>query len=394
MEDVCKVFIRQERALGRKPSRIASNLGLDVNFVNKVLYEDGELRFTDLTDEQEKEICRLHIKDNKSRVELAKTFNVSPRRIRNTLENHKSGHAYYTLTREQVLSLPIRYVKGEGVVELAGCFGVSYPVIVDHLKSLGVKTSKYTTEKKADLKVDESVFDNPSEERDYWIGFLITDGCVSTSKFRPNPIITLTLQSRDEDHIRKFRKFMKTEDRKINHWQTKRKNGDEYSNLSTLSFTSRKVADKLSEFGVVPRKTNIEKVIGLENSRAFWRGVIDGDGCVTHNNQDNHAVITLSNGPDLCTQFINYIELVIGVPVSKNYPKKREGRDSYIVGLYSQNAYKVIKHLYSDCTIALDRKLAKAQEIISLYESADSAGSVVEEVANVSPVDYPQKQAS
>ena len=46
----------------------------------------------------------------------------------------------------------------------------------------------------------------------------------------------------------------------------------------SLRFSSKKIADILAMFGVIPKKSLVAKVIGLEGNRHFWCGVLDRDG--------------------------------------------------------------------------------------------------------------------
>ena len=48
-------------------------------------------------------------------------------------------------------------------------------------------------------------------------------------------------------------------------------------NQFTIRFTSKRLAGKLIAFGVTHRKSLTAKVIGLEDDKHFWRGVLDGD---------------------------------------------------------------------------------------------------------------------
>ena len=54
---------------------------------------------------------------------------------------------------------------------------------------------------------DETVFDEQTEERDYWLGFLITDGNIYLGN--GNPRLTLKLVPKDLNQLTKFIEFLK-----------------------------------------------------------------------------------------------------------------------------------------------------------------------------------------
>jgi hypothetical protein len=64
---------------------------------------------------------------------------------------------------------------------------------------------------------------------------------------------------------------------------------------------------------------------------------------------------------DLMRQFKNFIERNIPGSMVK---VKQDGR-IYLLYIYSATSKMVLKFLYSDCHIALDRKLAKTQPMFS-----------------------------
>jgi len=122
--------------------------------------------------------------------------------------------------------------------------------------------------------MDESVFDAITEPSAYWIGDLMADGNINTGK-TGNPRISLTIAARDREHLVKFRKFLNCSNPiQIKIIQVSGIVPKQY----TLRFSSKRIAGKLIEFGVTARKSLTAKVIGLQDNRHFWRGVVDGDG--------------------------------------------------------------------------------------------------------------------
>ncbi len=76
----------------------------------------------------------------------------------------------------------------------------------------------------------------------------------------------------------------------------------------TLRVTSRHIAEKLSGYGIVPRKSFTARVIGLENNRHFWRGVFDGDGYFKNKDGRDGDKMILTGNNDLCAQFEEFIK--------------------------------------------------------------------------------------
>ena len=128
---------------------------------------------------------------------------------------------------------------------------------------------------------------------------------------------------------------------------------------NTLRFSSKHIVEALAGFGLVARKSLIAKVIGLENDRNFWRGVVDGDVWIGLRNGMDGDKITLTGSYDLLSQFKTFIETSIPEAIVNI---KQEGR-YYRLYIYSYIARAVAKLLYHGCSIALERKLSKAQKM-------------------------------
>jgi hypothetical protein len=208
--------------------------------------------------------------------------------------------------------------------------------------------------------INEAAFNAITEESAYWIGFLIADGNVYTGK-TGNPRISLTLKKKDYDHLVKFRKFMNST---YNILTKKVKLNDKTIIQYTLRFSSKIVARVLATYGIVPKKSLIAKVIGLENNRDFWRGVLDGDGyfCVRNGHEGDKIILLGSH--DLLHQFKDFVQRNIPESITKKSITIKQEVSYYRLFIYSKTARLLAKLLYDDCTIALNRKLPKALKMI------------------------------
>jgi len=198
--------------------------------------------------------------------------------------------------------------------------------------------------------LNEGVFDKINNEHSaYWLGFLFADGCVGKNRNQ----ITVTLQKRDENHLRKLCEFFET-NRPINiHRQIY--NGKPHES-STFLIRSWRIANNLREMGITTnRKFSVscfEKV--PDKFKRHWiRGWFDGDG----------SVFTSSKGT-LTLSFAGQKDLLLGVSAWMN---KKSG--SRIPNLQIRPPHipqmkygalgdteKIYKLMYSNSSVMLDRK--------------------------------------
>jgi hypothetical protein len=152
--------------------------------------------------------------------------------------------------------------------------------------------------------IDESIFDIITEPSAYWAGNLMADGNIYTGK-TGNPRISLTIAARDHEHLVKFRTFLICSNpilMKIS--KVKGKIWKQY----TLRFSSKRIAENLIGFGVTARKSLTAKVIGLQDNKHFWRGVVDGDGYIKNRDGNDGDRVVVSGSHDLMYQFMTFIE--------------------------------------------------------------------------------------
>ena len=106
-----------------------------------------------------------------------------------------------------------------------------------------------------------------TEEKAYWLGFLAADGNVGSN----NPVVSIHLSLTDVDHLSKIRQSLQsTHPIKI------------YNKSCYFTIRSKILTDDLKQYGIVPRKDRIVRAPQIDTFfvRHFWRGVIDGDGCL------------------------------------------------------------------------------------------------------------------
>ena len=193
-------------------------------------------------------------------------------------------------------------------------------------------------------QIKEDVFDTITEESAYWIGFLLADGNVHHPPKRSKQL-NLGLAARDWEHLEKFKEFVGSN--KALYY---------YKNSVFLSIYSNRIAEKLAEYGIVPRKSKIAKVPSiLKNNRHFWRGMVDGDGWVSPR-PDGLTDIGLCGIPNIVSGFKRFIETklwYIPVPDIKPYRKLHYFWEIHYCGAYVHN---ILSELYLTSHIFLERK--------------------------------------
>jgi hypothetical protein len=132
------------------------------------------------------------------------------------------------------------------------------------------------------------------------------------------------------------------------------------------------MAQELGKYGFGPRKcftTRLEG--GIENNKHTWRGIIDGDGSFNVYPRKNLngtirkiPYISVTGSRNICLQFRTFLERELGEPMPSTYSY----RNSYAFTVSDSRAVRAIRLLYSGCTIALDRKVRRAYEILGAYE--------------------------
>lgn len=215
------------------------------------------------------------------------------------------------------------------------------------------------SERNSSYTLNHNAFDDLTDEAAYWIGMLMTDGCVSDTAGRSEQII-LKLQRRDREHLVKFGRFLKS-DRPVLDYERLDKKGIPRP-FSSICFNSRQIASAIGKFGVVPRKTYIAKAVGVEDNIHFWRGCIDGDGTVAYFSKSSpvgYPVVRFCSAGILSDQFSSFSAKTLNIQ-----PPKLRIKDKVVyVDLNGDNAKRMVEILYPEGCVGLDRKIARVEQM-------------------------------
>lgn len=248
------------------------------------------------------------------------------------------------------------YISGQSLEKTARTHKVDRHTLAQKLSDQGVEirsNHSYWTH-----TINHSAFDELTDESAYWAGMLMADGCIYHAPPRV-PEIRLELSDKDKAHVERFRRFLSVElpvrERKI-------KMPDGRVALYNLCVgRSRQIADKLATYGVIPGKLQRTHVTHLEHNRHFWRGVMDGDGCLTW--AAHYPSIQLVGNNGLMQQFCEHIAQALDIHLS---PKKFK-KNIWTVSIYCRKACAVAQYLYIPSDIALERKQTIAEKFADFY---------------------------
>ena len=218
-------------------------------------------------------------KNGQSCYQIAKSYNVSKHTVWHVLK--RMGVKRRT-TSEATASLPANeiitaYKNGASARQLTNKYNSTITSITDLLKRHNIKV-RPSERTKADwsfiYKIDNFFL--------YWLGWVLTDGCVSYVKYegRNRGVkIELSVQTKDVFILEFFR------DKIYPEIKIKRKKRTRCYNLAIN--IPRKDADYLESWGLIPRKSltlaPTKKLYSLKNEE-FWQlfmSLIEGDGYIT-----------------------------------------------------------------------------------------------------------------
>ena len=270
------------------------------------------------------------------------------------------GKKFRHLTEDQrQLAWKLYYTDRVSSEEIARQFGVSGPAIRGTLRRLGgeIRSAEDAHRTKP---LNEAAFDALTPEVCYWLGALMTDGSVCPDKTgQSSPRVELTWKAEDVEHLKTFGEFMGGGERLTRRWRK----GKLYFRWDARS---KVLADRLLTYGIYPRKTKTAcPTEALKHNPDFWRGCWDGDGEVDEGN--NCPALNLIGSFPLVAAFCDYFATVC--PEYPLKPRPTKSTNCTVgVNLYGHGAMVLLKTLYQGASVAMPRKMQKAQEMLERFK--------------------------
>lgn len=260
-----------------------------------------------------------------------------------------SMRRYNQLTENIEKQIVQNYNSGKSSLAISKKFNIHPSTVLSIVRRWGypVRTTKLTSKK---YKFNEDFFENiDTEEKAYWLGFILADGCLSRGKD-----LIIALKRSDENHLKKFINSLKGN----NQLQYVKNNGG-FNGIDAvrLSIRSKKIIEDLSKHGLSERKSMTSRIptgIPLNLINHFWRGVVDGDGHICINNQPpyKYLEIGLCGSKNIVEEFSSFIHQKLGIR-----PKVCPDHSIWKTKTGCSNAVKLCSLLYDNSTIYLDRKI-------------------------------------
>lgn len=321
----------------------------------------------------------IKIKNIKKRYEvgeslssIAKSMNITTFKLNKIIKENnielKIRNKKISFSEDQLNFFLEMYNSGKSLREVAEYAQVDKKVIKKNFLENGIDISKSQRyQKQTKFNINKTIFENiDTEEKAYWLGFLLADGYVSNDTKNE---ISLTLCEKDKEHVIKFATFMGRGEKDVKF----RPRTSSYR----FSFNDKKIKLDLFKHGVYNNKSlNCklnEKIMQNENLKwHYLRGLFDGDGHIGFYGVNRDCFLFSLNSTFealdyLSNDLFNYIGII-------KSPKKTKSK-CFDLRYYGKNSSYILDKLYNNSNIflkrkkdsyiaALRRKLSKSAEIL------------------------------
>ncbi len=236
------------------------------------------------------------------------------------------------------------FLNGISITKIAKELNIDRGCLSTRLKKKGLNVVQHCNKKGIDSKYFDLI---NTENKAYWLGFLIADGSISDDN-------KVELSSKDLEHIEKFKSDIKAEQKISTKYVLL--NGKTFISYR-ISFSDQNLGLMLKKLECVPRKSLNCKMPNLDKQlmRHFVRGYFDGNGSICLGLTRNKTQISFSSG---CKGFLDKISEFLNKQLSLSPGLyTRTCQTSYEVRPYNnKNKTKLLDYMYKDSNIYLDRK--------------------------------------
>lgn len=303
------------------------------------------------TEEQLKEMKRLHDEDGLLNREIADIFGVSKMTINRRLADLgvNSRHPKLALEREKMIcDLYLKYHNKNIVRKLAN-------VAPDTISMLCKKYNiyEYTNSDNHRLyQINSNYFDKiDTPNKAYCLGMLFADGYISTQE---KHVLRLSLQENDKDIMQKMLNDMQSTHPL--YFKDCHSKNPKHQNQYQFSINDKVFCQGLYNHGMYNNKSlSVEYPNGIPDklNKDFIRGLLDGDGYISKNG--HHVSIT--GTVMILNKIKEIVDDTLNINCSVSKPNRYNNsitRDFLVYG--RKQAYTFLSWLYDNAELFLQRK--------------------------------------
>ena len=367
-------------------TELAKKYNISYSIIRETLISKGikikkdykrKLRYTNETIQN---ICNEYL-SGKSVRQISLETSISEPTIKRWLKNKNINirHQAYNKRPEEDLQKAFQYYLEHDIAmdEVTNKFHIGHGTMHNYIKKYNLQEKM----KSRKVEFNEEFFDKlDTEESMYWFGFLYADGSIIVNTDYHEYRLSVFLQRRDENHIRKLLKSLNVKDIekviKFNESAFSTNPNKKFEQVY-MRLSSKHMVKILSEYGLVPNKTYIgciaEKIFYKDNNElkdkelflAFLRGYIDGDGTI---GKSNISICVFRK--EIVDFLMKYIHIYLNMSPLVSFNENKlftinklninEKNGSYNIKFSCIDTKKLKEILYKNATVYLDRKRDKA----------------------------------
>lgn len=225
--------------------------------------------------DRDKKIIELYLNNPElSNKQIAEQFQISVSTVSriariNNLPR-RVGNSGTRLSKEQIEEIKTQYSKGIPLITLQKEYNISY----DRIKNLLKDCENISSAKRLNPNLIENYFENiDSEDKAYWLGWIISDGTITYQPEKSKFQLELTLKEEDEHILHLLEQDLGVQNKVYTSNKIYKR----------FSLGSKNIIKNLVDLGVTQNKTFTVKVPSFDKqyNAAFLRGLFDGDGGFT-----------------------------------------------------------------------------------------------------------------
>lgn len=244
----------------------------------------------------------------------------------------------------------------ETVSEVSKQTGYPRTCITRYATRFNIYKRKYTRENVNTVNEDYfEVID--TEEKAYWLGFFMADANMYIHE-DGRIQFAIKIQDSDYEHLEKFKKAVNFSGKIARRYSIRK---DTKCYYSEIKIYNKSFCNNLIKHGIVPHKTGKEQIpdtIPEDLKKHFIRGFLDGDGSISEYRAS------------ICCSEIRILQQIKDYLLNNDIKTTIYSYDIHTINTTSKiMLYKLLKFLYLNSNIYLDRKYKKAMLIILKYEA-------------------------